>query len=94
MLRRRATLRAALGLAPEERGAEVLANHGFVVDATRGVAYLPTGLGDDMLEAACRPGGRLHDVRWALPSPSLERVIVGDGQVGFTLSRGKEVTVP
>jgi SIR2-like domain len=94
VLGRRAALRAALGLAPGEQTAEVLAHHGFVVNPMHGVAYLPTGLDDDVLEAACRPGGRLHDVRLALSSPSLECVMVGEGRRGFTLSKGKEVTVP
>jgi SIR2-like domain len=93
-LRRRAELRAALGHRAHETADELIANHGFVVDAATGLAYLPTGLDDGKLEDACRASGPLSTARRSLSSPKLTCIIVGDGPGGFNLTTGKTVDVP
>lgn len=97
-LRSRAELRVALGFGAPETTREALGDHGFLVSATLGAAYLPTGLDFEALRGACRPGGELEQARDTLDWPNhLDCVIIADspaGRRGVHLTTGMEVSVP
>jgi hypothetical protein len=97
-LRTRAELRASLGLAAPESTREALADHAFIVDPPRGVAYLPCGVDLATLSGGARPGGELQMTRETLLWPRhLDCVLVVDdlaGRRGINLTTGHEVKVP
>lgn len=97
-LKTRRDLRSALGVPQEEGFADALSADAFVVGASRGAAFMPTGLAFDALRGACRPGGELDHARTILPWPRyLDCILVSDdssGRRGISLMTGQEVPVP
>lgn len=97
-LRTRIELRAALGHTAPESTRDALANHAFITDPARGVAYLPCGVDLATLRGGARPGGELQMTRETLPWPRhLDCVLVTDdavGRRGINLMTGQEVSVP
>jgi hypothetical protein len=91
----RAKVRAQLGHREPESSAEAFAAQGFVVDAPRGVAYMPVRIEQEKLAATCRQGDDLEMIRRALEHPShLDCILVsGDGSElrGVNLATGEEV---
>jgi hypothetical protein len=91
----RGTVRAQLGHSEHESSAEAVAGHGFIVDAPRGVAYMPVGIEQEKLAATCRRGDELGMIRRTLAHPShLDCILVsGDGSElrGVNLATGEEV---
>ena len=86
-----------LGRLRSESSSEVLADHGFLVDAANGVAYMPVGIEVEELQRSCRPGAELERVRAALAGQypaHLECILLaGDGEVlhGVNLATGARV---
>lgn len=93
----RQRLRARLGREAPESPDEALADHGFLLDAARGVAYMPVGLEQEGLRRSLRPGPELEKLKVAVAGkhPSrLDCVLVsGDGSAlrGVNLATGSEV---
>ena len=92
VLRRREKLRRRLGLTVEETFEDLMRDHGFIVPPG-GVAYLPTGLSDADVAAACRPAGPTSLIRHSLAMPRVDCVMIGEDR-GFNLETGKEVKLP
>jgi hypothetical protein len=95
LLGARSRLRERLGLTGPEESAKALADHGFIIDAERGGAYMPVGIEQDVLMATCRQGSELEEIRRTLGHPShLDCILVsGDGSElhGVNLATGQEV---
>ena len=92
VLQQRKSLRARLGLSGEETLVDLMKNHGFIVPPG-GLAYLPTGLSDEDVAAACRPAGPTGLVGRSLSRPAVDCVMIGESR-GFSLDTGKEVKLP
>jgi hypothetical protein len=95
----RNTVREQLGHSEFESSGEALAHDSFLLDESRGLAYMPVGLEQGALAASFRPGAELDKLRTTLRGryPShLECVLVcGDGRElrGVNLATGKEVQI-
>jgi hypothetical protein len=93
----RQRLRARLGREALESPDEALADHGFLLDAARGIAYMPVGLEQEELTRSLRPGPELEKLKAAVADkhPSrLDCVLVsGDGSAlrGVNLATGSGV---
>jgi len=91
----RAAVRARLGQTGPETSAEVVASHGFIVDPSQGVAYMPVGVEQERLAATCRQGDELEKIRRTFEHPShLDCILVsgdGSGLRGVNLATGEEV---
>lgn len=92
LLQQRKSLRDRLGLSGEETLVDLMKNHGFIVPPG-GLAYLPTGLSDREVAAACRPAGPRGLVDRSLSRPTVDCVMIGESR-GFSLDTGKEVKLP